>query len=125
AALLESPVPVGAPLGALRFRVSPSDDTFGLGTTFACGLTEADEAYCWGGGIHGELGDGSGASSPVPVKVAGGHRFRSIAVGGNHACGITAYGAAYCWGWNYRGTLGISSVTTGSSQLLPMPLDTP
>jgi alpha-tubulin suppressor-like RCC1 family protein len=125
AGLPESPVPVLAPLGAVRFRTSPENDTFGLGSAFACGLTASEEAYCWGSGIHGELGDGTGASSPVAVKVSGDHRFRSIAVGGNHACGITAYGAAYCWGWNHRGALGISSVQTGSSQLVPLLLDTP
>jgi alpha-tubulin suppressor-like RCC1 family protein len=124
-AVTESPVPFLAPLGALRFRTGPAHDTFGLGSSFACGLTASDEAYCWGGGIHGELGNGSAESSPVAVKVTGDHRFRSIAVGANHACGITAYGAAYCWGWNFRGALGISSVQAGSSQLVPRPLDTP
>lgn len=121
----ESPVPIPAPLGGVRFRTSPENDTFGLGTSFACGLTASEEAYCWGSGTHGELGDGTGASSPVAVRVSGDHRFRSIAVGANHACGITAYGAAYCWGWNHRRALGISSVQSGSSQLVPLPLDTP
>ncbi len=125
AVVVESPVPILAPLGALRFRTSPANDTFGLGSSFACGLTASDEAYCWGGGTHGELGNGSAESSPVATKVSGDHRFRSIAVGANHACGITAYGAAYCWGWNFRGALGISSVQTGSSQLVPLQLDTP
>ena len=125
AGLAASPVPIPAPLGAVRFRTSPENDTFGLGSAFACGLTASEEAYCWGSGVHGELGDGTGASSPIAVKVSGGHRFRSIAVGANHACGITTYGAAYCWGWNYRGALGISSVQSGSSQLVPLLLDTP
>ena len=108
-----------------RAHPSPENDTFGLGTAFACGLTASDEAYCWGSGIHGELGNGTTASSPVAVKVSSDQRFQSIAVGANHACGITSYGAAYCWGWNYRGALGISSVQSGSSQPVPVLLDTP
>ena len=125
AAVPESPVPIPAPLGAVRFRTSPENDTFGLGSAFACGLTASEEAYCWGSGIHGELGNGTTASSPVAVRVSSDQRFQSIAVGANHACGITAYGAAFCWGWNYRGALGISSVQSSGSQPVPLPLGTP
>ena len=53
-----------AVLGGLTFA------TVSAGTLHTCGVTPAVVAYCWGEGRTGELGDGSWASSSVPVKVA-------------------------------------------------------
>ncbi|CAA9357901.1 MAG: hypothetical protein AVDCRST_MAG68-4210, partial [uncultured Gemmatimonadetes bacterium] len=71
-----------------------------------CGITVTDDAYCWGAGPNGELGDGGTASRHSPVAVAGGHKFMSIATGYFHTCGVTLAGATYCWGSNYVGELG-------------------
>ncbi|HEV8398744.1 MAG TPA: hypothetical protein VGQ18_02775 [Gemmatimonadales bacterium] len=52
----------------------PGDLTFAtvsVGWFHSCGVTPGGQAYCWGGNSSGELGDGSQASSPVPVKVTG------------------------------------------------------
>jgi alpha-tubulin suppressor-like RCC1 family protein len=38
--------------------------------SFSCAVLQNGEAYCWGIGSSGELGDGSGQSSPVPVRVS-------------------------------------------------------
>jgi alpha-tubulin suppressor-like RCC1 family protein len=40
------------------------------GSSFACGTTTAGHAYCWGMNFFGQLGNGSTASSGVPVGVA-------------------------------------------------------
>ncbi len=90
--------------------------TLTVGGDFACGLTAAGHAYCWGGNQYGQLGDGTdarafseiggfGRASPVPVL--GGHVFTSVRAGGFHLCALDATGQAFCWGWHGFGQLGI------------------
>ena len=55
------PVPVS---GSLSFATLTS------GLHHTCGVTTAGTAYCWGLNDHGQLGDGSGRASTVPVRVA-------------------------------------------------------
>ena len=83
------------------------------GGAHSCGLTAGGVAYCWGSNEAGQLGSGGGAAvSPVPVAVAGGHTFRSLAAGARHTCGITTAGAALCWGSNASGQLGAATPET-------------
>lgn len=70
------------------------------GQNHTCALTASGEAYCWGYGQLGQLGDGTRENSGAPVRVAGGYRFRMISAGGEHSCGITTGDLAYCWGNN-------------------------
>lgn len=71
---------------------------------FTCGVAKDGAAYCWGSNTDGQLGTGKPISgqttdlSKVPVKVVGGHTFKSITTGQFFACGLTTGGAAYCWG---------------------------
>jgi alpha-tubulin suppressor-like RCC1 family protein len=76
------------------------------GQTHTCGLTPAAEAYCWGQGEYGALGNGLLEDRGDPVLVAGGLSFSALAGGTDHNCGLTPEGAAYCWGWNGGGQLG-------------------
>jgi alpha-tubulin suppressor-like RCC1 family protein len=50
-----------------RFYDEPED----LLTDHTCAITTNRVAYCWGSNAWGFLGDGSGAQSLVPIKVAG------------------------------------------------------
>jgi alpha-tubulin suppressor-like RCC1 family protein len=68
------------------------------GYQHTCALTPAGEAYCWGSGVSGQLGDGRLATSHRPVPVAGGLLFASITAGYAHTCALTLTGDAYCWG---------------------------
>lgn len=92
----------------------------GLGTS--CGLAPSGDAYCWGINDYGILGDGEppepGPETATPSLVVGGHRFASLALGGDHACGVTDEGSAYCWGWNAHGQLGDGGTEHSSSPRL-------
>ena len=68
------------------------------GAGFFCGLVQSGEAYWWGFGIGGQLGDGNRSNSHIPVPVAGGRRFVSLRSGYNGTCGLTATAGVYCWG---------------------------
>ena len=81
------------------------------GSVHSCGLTAANEAYCWGAGGSGQLGDGTTTNRPRPAPVAGGLRFIQVSAGGNHTCGVTAANLAYCWGENLKGKLGDGTIT--------------
>jgi alpha-tubulin suppressor-like RCC1 family protein len=85
----------------LRFAV------IAVGGSHTCGLTHDGAAHCWGGNYYGQLGHGSSAShSLLPVAVAGGHAFTSMAATW-HTCGRTTGGEIYCWGQNDSGENGV------------------
>ena len=89
-----------------------------VGYLDACALTTTGETWCWGnpfGSLRGSsfgVGDGTTGARLVPVRVATGVQFASVAVGISHACGLDASGAAWCWGDNSNGQLG-DGTTTG------------
>jgi alpha-tubulin suppressor-like RCC1 family protein len=98
------------------FRTSPvlvaggfSFATLSAGGEHTCGITPAGGAYCWGGNIYNQLGDGTSMDRSSPVPVSGGLSFASVSAGFDHSCGVTTTGAAYCWGVNAGGDLGDSS----------------
>jgi alpha-tubulin suppressor-like RCC1 family protein len=71
-----------------------------------CAVEDNGEAWCWGSGEFGRLGNGTVTQQNSPVLVSGGISFISISTGGGHTCGISVDGSAYCWGFNFRGELG-------------------
>ncbi len=89
------------------------------GTFHSCGLTAQNQAYCWGLGTNGRLGNNSTLATnvglPVTVKDSSGAdsalRFKSISVGNTHSCALTLDGVAYCWGGAANGRLGSRTTT--------------
>jgi alpha-tubulin suppressor-like RCC1 family protein len=78
----------------------------------ACFVGVDGNAWCWGRGGNGELGDGSRTSSPVPVRVRHDAPFAAVTAGASHSCGITGAGEAWCWGRGTEGQLGSGAATT-------------
>lgn len=106
----QSPVPARIPL---RGKVIEID----AGGSSACAITSDQRAWCWGNNTAGQLGslvtigagrDGcfsGGMCTPAPTEVSGGHRWRSVSVGGGSACGVTVEDDIYCWGSSSEGRL--------------------
>ena len=63
----ERPVFVQSPVAVSG---GPILRSLALGGRHACGLTDGGDAYCWGANVMGDLGDGTGEPTAVPVKVA-------------------------------------------------------
>ena len=90
----------------------------------SCGIDTAGNAWCWGGDISGEIGDGpdNGANEYSPVAVAGGLTYSRLSASGNNTCGLTSTGAAWCWGADFSGQLGDGN--PGPNEFAPVPVAT-
>ena len=89
------------------------------GFAHTCALLANGEVKCWGANDHGQLGDGTGADSAVPVDVALPAPATALAAGYVHSCAV-AGGAVYCWGDNTTGELGDGTTT---SRLTPVEVE--
>ena len=88
----------------------------GLHTT--CSVSTFNQAWCWGDGTAGQLGNGLRAVRTWPRAVAGGLLFTRVTVGSGHTCGEATNKRAYCWGANANGQLGDG--TTATLRLKPV-----
>lgn len=77
-----------------------------VGGNFACAVSLADEAFCWGDNSSGELGDGTTTKRSRPVKVPGLSGVTALAAGSQHTCAIHSGGQVSCWGRGAEGQLG-------------------
>jgi len=87
-----------------------------VGSSHACAVASDDQAYCWGIGTNGQLGNANSAvqTAPVAVSRAGvlaGKTVKSIAAGDSHTCVVASDDRAYCWGINSSGQLGTGTTT--------------
>jgi len=64
----------------------------------ACALNSGGDAFCWGFGPLGAIGDGSVTTRSTPTLVSGGLTYSAISTSTTHACGISTGGVGYCWG---------------------------
>jgi len=77
------------------------------GCGFSLALRSDGTVWAWGYDNVGQLGNGSTASSAVPVKITGVSQVTGIAAGWDSAVAIVAGGASvWAWGGNDYGQLG-------------------
>ena len=86
----------------------PEGQTVSLeaGNDYTCALLGSGRSYCWGSGIHGQLGNGLWFDRWHAVPVAGLFDGSSISAGAAHTCVAKADGTVACWGSNLHGQLG-------------------
>ena len=80
------------------------------GGAHTCALDSGGDAYCWGNGSYGQLGNGVRTyqqNTPVAVTMPEGVHFSQIAAGGIHTCALGSDDKAYCWGGGRNDTQGI------------------
>jgi hypothetical protein len=90
------------------------------GGSFVLVLRSDDTVRAWGDNRRGQLGNGTTASSPLPVKVAGLSGVTGISAGfdasmATRASGISAITSVWTWGGNDFGQLGDGTLTSHST----------
>jgi alpha-tubulin suppressor-like RCC1 family protein len=100
-------------------------------SSFACGGSgtfvvaiegSTGNAYAWGAGTDGQLGNNSNVNASTPVSVVGGRSFKQVSVTYFGTAGAieASTGNAYCWGLGTTGQLGNN--TFGSSVFASSPV---
>jgi len=119
--------------GSTARRVTPGPVSMPSGVTFAAisagsvhtvALANTGDAFAWGNGADGQLGNGASSSNSTPLAVTmpAGVTFTSITAGARYTAAIASSGNAYAWGWNSNGRLGDGSTinrTTPAPVVMP------
>ncbi|MCB0419810.1 MAG: hypothetical protein KDD61_02380 [Bdellovibrionales bacterium] len=84
------------------------------GYLHSCALLTSGAVECWGGGLYGQMGDGSTTDNMIPAMVTGlSSGVSQIAVGQHSTCALVG-GQVQCWGSGLYGQLGYGGTTTQS-----------
>lgn len=103
--------------GVLSGKTVKSIENGGYNT---CAIASDDNAYCWGYGYYGGLGnsENSNYSSPQAITTTGalsGKTMLSMSGGYYHVCAIASDNLMYCWGYNYYAQLGNNSTINANA----------
>ncbi|MDD5222564.1 MAG: fibronectin type III domain-containing protein [bacterium] len=89
-----------------------------------CARLTDNTIRCWGYNSTGQLGDGTGISSNVPVAVIGITTASEISTGFDHTCARLNDNTVKCWGDNYRGQLGNGTNTASNTPVTVFGINT-
>ena len=97
-----------------------------VGESHSCAWTEAEQAFCWGDGADGRLGNNGEVGLDIPTMVLSDgageplSNVISMSLGSSHSCAVVGRireeGMAFCWGEGTDGRLGLGST---QKKLLP------
>jgi len=87
------------------------------GLAHTCGVSTDFEAYCWGFGGSGQLGNESTDDKAVPPLVSGAHVFISVEAGNVHTCAVKDNSGSFCWGYGGDGRIGNNSFSNATRPL--------
>jgi prepilin-type N-terminal cleavage/methylation domain-containing protein len=113
-----SSVPVAVTTSGVLSGKTIRDIEAGEGS-HVCVIASDGNAYCWGYGTSGNLGNGASSSSSVPVAVTtsgvlSGKTIKKLAVGTASVCALASDDNVYCWGLGSSGRLGNGSTSSSS-----------
>jgi alpha-tubulin suppressor-like RCC1 family protein len=96
-------IPTAVAMPANRTFISISG-----GGAHACALDDLNNAWCWGYGWNGQLGENSSDDqyAPVPTIMPSGRTFSQLIAGGSFTFAIDDLGNVWSWGYNGYGQLG-------------------
>ena len=91
----------------------------GVGSKYACAVTNVGKTYCWGAGNNGRLGNDSLDDYSTPKQISNGDipsgvRARSVALGTSVMCMEATNNKVYCWGYGGNGTIGDGTTNSRS-----------
>ncbi|MDC0676033.1 RCC1 domain-containing protein [Nannocystis radixulma] len=97
----EVTLPEGASRGS--DRAAPVVDLAGVvqlaaGGSHTCARTSTGAVRCWGGGLHGQLGNGGKDFSTKPVDVTGLTDAVDLAASNAWTCAVRRDATVWCWG---------------------------
>ena len=87
------------------------------GSSHSLALKDDGTVWAWGYNFDGQLGDGTKANSPKPVRVGKLGGVEAIAAGAFFSLALKEDGTVWAWGANDEGQLGNGTKTLGSNTL--------
>lgn len=100
--------------------LSTSVRALSAGGQHACVVMTDKTARCWGSNAHGQIGNGTSATTLSARQVSGLSNVSSLALGYRHSCAVVQEGedsTVWCWGNNAYGQLGDGTTT---NRLVPV-----
>ena len=105
-------------------------ESISLGNLHALAIASDGTVYAWGSNFYGQLGNGTNASSTVPVKVntigdLPTNKALKVDAGYSHSLVVTTNGDVYAWGSNLCGQFGNGMNVRSFSTPVPVKTESP
>ena len=108
-----------SPTATLVYTVAPRQAVPVAGGMYSAVLDPSGEAWAWGSGSSGQLGNGWALDVPEPAPVDA-EGMDALAAGASHMLAVRSDGTVLAWGDNSSGQLGLGAA--GDRVLAPTPV---